>query len=100
MIIKSLIAGFVAALTISAITSPAAADMASGNIMANTCYSCHGTNGVSAGSMPTISGKSEKFIARALKEFRSGKRKGTVMTRIAKGFNEAEINSLSKIFGK
>jgi sulfide dehydrogenase cytochrome subunit len=100
MIIKTLNAGFVAALTISALSSPASGEMASGNIMANTCYSCHGTNGVSAGSMPTISGKSQKFIARAMKDFQSGKRKGTVMNRIAKGFSEAEIDSLSKVFGK
>jgi cytochrome subunit of sulfide dehydrogenase len=89
-----------AALALSIGVSPVSADMASGDIMANTCYSCHGTDGVSAGAMPTISGKSQKFIATNMKAFRSDKRKGTVMNRIAKGFTEAEIDALSKIFGK
>ena len=100
MNIKSLTIGVSALLTISAVSMPATADMATGDIMANTCYSCHGTDGVSAGSMPTIAGKSQKFIAKSMKDFRSDKRKGTVMNRIAKGFSEAEIQALSKSFGK
>ena len=41
---------------------PARADMASGAVLANTCFSCHGTEGKSAGAMPTIAGKSEAYI--------------------------------------
>ena len=32
---------------------PAQAEMASGAVLANTCFSCHGTDGRSAGDMPT-----------------------------------------------
>lgn len=97
---KTLNAGLFIVLSIGVFPSPAISEMAPGNVMANTCYSCHGTNGVSAGAMPTISGKSQKFIARTMKDFQSGKRKGTVMNRIAKGFSDAEIDALSKAFGK
>ncbi len=100
MTTRSFVIGCATAFTFAAVATPSKADMASGDVMANTCYSCHGTNGVSAGAMPTISGKSQKFIAKNMKDFRSDKRKGTVMNRIAKGFTEAEIDALSKIFGK
>jgi len=100
MNIKLLTIGVSALLTMSVVTMPVKAGMATGEIMANTCYSCHGTDGISAGAMPTIAGKSEKFIAKNMKDFRNDKRKGTVMNRIAKGFSEAEIDALSKTFGK
>lgn len=69
-------------------------------IMANTCYSCHGTDGHSAGAMPSIAGKSENFIINALRRFRDGDKPSTVMDRIAKGFTDAEIAALAKHFAK
>ena len=78
--------------------APARADMASGQVLANTCFSCHGTDGKSAGEMPTIAGKSEKFIRQKLLAFKSGDLESTVMTRIAKGFSDEEIGELAKFF--
>ncbi len=78
--------------------APAEADMASGAVLANTCYSCHGTDGKSAGDMPTIAGKAEDFIVKKLQGYRSGELKGTVMARIAKGFSDAEIRALAKFY--
>ena len=89
-----------AILLAAAIGGAAKAEMASSTVLANTCFSCHGTDGHSAGAMPTIAGKSPKFIASNLKEFRSGKRESTVMGRIAKGFSDAEIDALSQYFAK
>ncbi|NQU62004.1 MAG: c-type cytochrome [Rhodospirillales bacterium] len=79
-------------------TPPAGANMASGAVLANTCYSCHGTDGKSVGDMPTISGKSQKFIADKMKSFKAGKLDPTVMNRIAKGFTDSEIDALAKHF--
>jgi len=76
------------------------ADMASSVVLANTCFSCHGTDGHSAGAMPSINGKPAKFIELTLKAFRDGKKESTVMKRIAKGFNDAEIKSLAQYFAK
>jgi len=78
--------------------SMAKADMASSTVLANTCFSCHGTEGHSAGAMPTLAGKPAKLIEIALKAFRDGKKPSTVMQRIAKGFNEDEIKSLAEYF--
>ncbi len=77
---------------------PARAEMASGAVLANTCFSFHGTDGKSVGAMPTIAGKSESFIAEKLKAFKSGELEATVMNRIAKGFSDAEIEALAKFF--
>ncbi len=78
--------------------APAQAEMASGAVMANTCFSCHGTDGKSAGDMPTIAGKSEEFITEKLKAFKSGSLEATVMDRIVKGFTDDEIAALAKFF--
>ncbi|MEE8500011.1 MAG: c-type cytochrome [Kiloniellales bacterium] len=77
---------------------PARAEMASGAVLANTCFSCHGTDGKSVGAMPTIAGKTAGFIAEKLKAFKSGQLEATVMNRIAKGFSDAEIEALAKFF--
>ena len=82
------------------VTSPAHADMASGAVLTNTCYSCHGTDGKSVGDMPTIAGKSESFIAKKLKGFKKGTEDSTVMNKIAKGFTDAEIAAIAKFFAK
>jgi sulfide dehydrogenase cytochrome subunit len=79
-------------------TGIARADMASAVVLANTCFSCHGTEGASIGAMPSIKGKPADFIQAQLTAFRNGKKKGTVMNRIAKGFNNDEIKALSRYF--
>ena len=79
-------------------SEPAQAEMASAAVLTNTCFSCHGTDGKSVGDMPTIAGKSEEFITKKLKAFKSGELEATVMDRIAKGFTEEEIVALAKFF--
>jgi sulfide dehydrogenase cytochrome subunit len=89
-----------AALTGSFVAGQAQAQMASGSVLINTCYSCHGTDGKSSGAMPTIAGKAEGYVAKKLKAFRDGREPSTVMGRIAKGFGDDEIAALAKAFGK
>ncbi len=79
-------------------SGPAQAEMASGAVLTTTCFSCHGTDGKSAGDMPTIAGKSEDYITQKLKAFKSGELEATVMDRIVKGFTDDEIAALAKFF--
>jgi sulfide dehydrogenase cytochrome subunit len=67
-------------------------------ILAGTCFSCHGTDGKSVGTMPPINGKSAVYIAMMLNAYREDKLKGTIMNRIAKGFTIAEIKTLALYF--
>ncbi len=87
---------FIASATFA--SAPAQAEIASGAVLTNTCFSCHGTDGKSVGDMPTIAGKSEDFITKKLKAFKSGELEATVMNRIAKGFTDDEIAALAKFF--
>ena len=80
------------------VTGAAQAEMASGAVLASICFSCHGTDGRSAGDMPTLAGKSETFITEKLKAFKSGTLDATIMDRIAKGFSDQEIAALAKFF--
>ena len=89
-------AAFIAGAALS--SGPAQAEMASAAVLTNTCFSCHGTDGKSAGDMPTIAGKSEDYITQKLKAFKSGELEATVMDRIAKGFTDDEIAALAKFF--
>ena len=67
----------------------------SGRNLALSCYSCHGPAGKSPDTIPAIAGKSKAFIVQEMIGFRDGKRKSTVMMRIAKGYSDAEIRSLA-----
>ncbi len=84
--------------TVVCARGPAQAEMPSGAVLANTCFSCHGPDGRSAGDMPTIAGKSENFIIEKLKAFKSDSLDATIMNRIAKGFSDEEIAALAKFF--
>tara|TARA_B100000315_G_scaffold247262_1_gene275743 strand:+ start:661 stop:969 length:309 start_codon:yes stop_codon:yes gene_type:complete len=93
---KILLAGMVI-VGIAYVYQPANAETASAAVLANTCYSCHGTNGKSVGDMPTIAGKTKNFIVDKLKAFKSGAKSSTVMMRITKGFSDSELDAISGI---
>jgi len=67
-------------------------------VLANSCGGCHGTDGASAGAMPSIKGKKKAFIKQSLLDFRDDKKKATVMNRIAKGYNDKQIELLADYF--
>jgi sulfide dehydrogenase cytochrome subunit len=63
--------------------------------MANNCFACHGPNGVSPGSIPSLHALTAQNIAEMLKAFKSGQRPSTVMGRHAKGYTNTEIEAIS-----
>jgi sulfide dehydrogenase cytochrome subunit len=77
------------------------AETATAVMLANTCAGCHGTNGSSVGpSSPTIAGMSRDYFIESMDEYKSGKRPSTIMTRIAKGYTEKEIELMADFFSK
>ena len=46
-------------------------------------------------SVPRLAGLDRAAIVRAMQDFRSGQRAGTVMDRIAKGFTDDEIQAIA-----
>jgi cytochrome subunit of sulfide dehydrogenase len=70
-------------------------DARRGPALINACAACHGPDGRSQGAIPAIDNLStEDFIA-ALKAFRADTRQGTVMNRIAKGVDDAEVSAMA-----
>jgi sulfide dehydrogenase cytochrome subunit len=67
--------------------------------MISNCYSCHGTDGRSPGSIPSLTGKNAEQALLQLKEFKSGQLAATVMTRHAKGYTDAELEALANYIG-
>lgn len=64
------------------------------------CAGCHGTDGVSPGSIPSISCKSPAEFKKVLAEYRDGKRFSTIMGRHIKGYTDEEIQLMASFFCK
>lgn len=68
-------------------------------MLSYTCAGCHGTNGISPGSIPSIYCKTPDAIQKALTEYRDGTRFSTVMGRHVKGYTDDEIQLIAGFFG-
>ncbi len=78
---------------------PVAAQDVQGRNLAASCAICHGTEGRPVGGdMVPLAGLPREYIARQLQDFRDGKRPGTVMHQLAKGYTDAQINALAAWF--
>ncbi|MBL8309639.1 MAG: c-type cytochrome [Burkholderiales bacterium] len=89
----------VAALSASAQAQPANANL--GRNLAAQCANCHGTNGRSVTSVPSLAGQDAKDIVARMKEFRDGKvPKATIMHQLAKGYTDEQVALMAEFFSK
>ena len=90
-----------ALLGISVFTNTAIAETPSATMLANTCAGCHGTFGSSVGpASPTIAGMSSDYFIETMLAYKKVQRPATIMTRIAKGYTEQEIQLMADYFSK
>jgi cytochrome c553 len=68
---------------------------ARGAALANACATCHGPDGRSQGAIPAINSLSKESLLTAMRAFQTGERQGTVMNRIAKGLDEADVEAVA-----
>lgn len=68
--------------------------------LAATCANCHGTDGkaVQGEAMAPLAGLPKDYIAAQMRAFRDGTRPATVMHQLAKGYGDAQIESLATYF--
>lgn len=86
-------------LALSFFSLPVQADeLSRAAMLSNTCAGCHGTGGISPGSIPSIHCKSADAIEKALKDYRDGKRFSTVMGRHVTGYSDEEIQQIAGFF--
>ena len=62
---------------------------------AAACSGCHPASTRVTSPVPRLAGRDAAAIVKAMQDFRSGTRAGTVMDRIAKGFTDEEIQAIS-----
>lgn len=88
------------AATASAATAagPSVQDIA---LVAGTCANCHGPDGRSTGGIPSLRGVHERHLLARMQAFKaSTATDATVMTRLMKGYDDAQIHALAQWFSK
>lgn len=89
--------GLAAPAAVLAQTAPL--NPASRQIAAN-CANCHGTQGRAQGAMPSLAGMPRDTIIEQMKAFRDGKRPGTIMPQLAKGYTDEQIALAADYFSR
>jgi len=70
-----------------------------GKKKARLCTSCHGPLGISrVPSYPNLAGQKAEYLAKQLRDYKTGKRQDPQMSRLARSLSEQEINELSLWF--
>ena len=62
---------------------------------AASCSGCHPASSRVTSPVVRLNGMDRAAIVRAMQDFRSGQRTGTVMDRIAKGFTDDEVQAIA-----
>lgn len=98
--LRWLVAGVVSGLVVSMAHAAAVEpDPRRAELLAGMCFSCHGTDGRHGGDFEPLAGRSFEALQDTLLAFRADSVPGaTVMPRLVKGLDEAEIRALARYF--
>ena len=76
-----------------------AGDAAAGKAKSMMCSACHGTAGISAiPTYPNLAGQKEAYLAKQLKDFKSGKRNDPTMKGMVAALSDADMENLAAYF--
>jgi cytochrome c553 len=77
----------------------AAADAAAGKEKAAVCAGCHGPDGISTNPLwPNLAGQHAEYLAKQMREFRDGKREDPLMSPMAQGLTDQDIENLAAYY--
>ena len=89
-------AGLAVVCWVAPIFSAVAQDLVKGRGLAANCFTCHGTNGNSAGGVPpSLAGRDRAELFQTMKDFQSGKRPATIMHQQAKGYTDEQLQLIA-----
>lgn len=92
----SVIAALVTAVSA---TTAVAGDAAAGKAKAVMCAACHGAAGMSLNPIwPNLAGQQEAYLAKQMKDFKSGVRNDPVMSGMAKPLSDDDIANLAAYY--
>jgi sulfide dehydrogenase cytochrome subunit len=72
----------------------------SAQAMAQNCFVCHGPGAKGAQAIVALAGRPAELIAQQMLAFKTDQRAGTIMNRIAKGYDEAQIAAIADHLAK
>lgn len=82
--------------------SATAGDAAAGKEKAQICKACHGMNGIAIiPGYPNLAGQNEKYLVNSMKDYRDGKRLGTMaqmMQAQSTGLSDTDIEDLAAYY--
>lgn len=77
----------------------AAGDAENGRSKSALCAACHGPTGISISPLvPNLAGQKEDYLVKAIKDYRSGKRKDPMMTSLVQGLSDTDVADLAAYF--
>lgn len=85
----------------------AARPVSAGERLAATCTACHGTRGNTGGetgsqtagaALPLLAGQPKETLLASLKAFKDGSRPATIMTQLAKGYTDEQLEQIAAWF--
>ena len=91
----------IAVATFALLALPALAQTPDPNLARNlaaACANCHGTQGRSAGGIPSLAGQAKADLVRKMQDYKGGRLAGTVMPQLAKGYTDEQIDLIGGWF--
>lgn len=95
---RVLLPGLAAALLLVGSTAWAAEPPPGGPPGASSCTGCHASKKIADSVIPRIAGRKAQDIVTFMREYRSGAWPSSVMGRIAKGFDDQQIDAIAAWF--
>ena len=76
-----------------------AADANAGKSKSGLCAGCHGADGKSMSPLiPNLAGQKEQYLAKAIKDYKTGIRKDPMMSSMTGSLSDADIADLAAFF--
>jgi cytochrome c553 len=97
---RSLFAAAIALVALGSAAGVSAADLAAGKAKATeVCAACHGADGNSASAdFPRIGGQYPDYLAKALRDYKSGQRKNAIMSGFAQALSKQDVENLAAYY--
>ena len=72
-----------------------------GKVAAANCSTCHGASGVSAsGAIPNLAGQKSGYLANALRAYKTNVRSNGIMSAMASGLSDADIENVAAFYSQ